>query len=53
MSRYFFDLVGGSDRRDVLGVELADDGAARQEAVMMAQANGHMLPTYGTGARSW
>jgi hypothetical protein len=48
MPRYFFDLSGSSAPRDVVGVELADDGAARQEAILMAQSNGHLLPTFGT-----
>lgn len=48
MPRYFFDLSGSSAPKDIFGVELADDAAAREEAVSMAQSNGHLLPTFGT-----
>lgn len=48
MPRYFFDLPGSSAPKDILGVELADDAAARQEALLMARSNGRLLPTFGT-----
>ena len=55
MSRYFFDLLDGTSKRDQIGAEkcdqigaeLANDAAAKQEAIMRAlNGTAHQLAHY-------
>ena len=36
MAQYFFDLLDGTIQRDLVGAELNNDAAAKQEALMRA-----------------
>lgn len=36
MARYYFDLLDGTDQRDLVGAEMCNDGAAKQEALLRA-----------------
>jgi hypothetical protein len=49
MTKYYFDLVNDVIQRDQIGAELADDGAAKQEALMRALTGGisHQIAHYG------
>jgi hypothetical protein len=47
MARYFFDLVDGTTQEDLVGAELENDGAAKQEALMRAlNGTSHQIAHY-------
>lgn len=47
MARYFFDLVDGAIQQDLVGAELQNDGAAKQEALMRAlNGTSHQIAHY-------
>jgi hypothetical protein len=47
MARYFFDLVDGATQQDLVGAELQNDGAAKQEALMRAlNGTSHQIAHY-------
>ena len=47
MARYFFDLHDGTIQRDMVGAELNNDGAAKQEALMRAlNGTSHQIAHY-------
>jgi hypothetical protein len=47
MALYFFDLHDGTIQRDLIGAELQNDGAAKQEALMRAlNGTSHQIAHY-------
>ena len=47
MALYFFDLHDGVIQRDLVGAELSNDGAAKQEALMRAlNGTSHQIAHY-------
>jgi hypothetical protein len=47
MALYFFDLLDGITQRDLVGADLSDDGAAKQEALMRAlNGSSHQIAQY-------
>jgi hypothetical protein len=47
MAQYFFDLLDGTTQRDLVGAELNNDAAAKQEALMRAlNGTSHQIAHY-------